>query len=131
MNQPAADPVAAVQTANLVELGAGIAKQVADLGAEGTPSDADGLRSRFEDLFRSFEQRAVRSGFTESEVSTAKYALAATVDEAILLSQIPAKDEWLGRPLQMAFFDDFSAGEGFYDRLDQTRTARTPHSAER
>lgn len=114
----------------LVEHAAPIAKQVADLFGDSPPQDAGALRSRFEDLFRAFESRAVRSGCTEAEVAAAKYALAAVADETILLSSLAVKDEWLSRPLQMLFFDDFSAGETFYEKLDQVRTNRTPHAAD-
>lgn len=117
-------------TGTLIESAAPIAKLLSDLGESAAALDADQLRAKFEDLFRGFEQRSIRAGFAESEVVAAKYALAAVVDETILLSEHPAKDAWLGRPLQMAFFDDFSAGEEFYNKLDAVRTARTPHSAD-
>lgn len=123
-------PESTTTAGTLIEHAAPIAKQVADLGVEGSPQDADQLRSRFEELFRGFESRAIRAGYTESEASAAKYALAAVVDETILLSEHPAKEAWLGRPLQMAFFDDFNAGEEFYNKLDMVRTQRTPHAAD-
>jgi type VI secretion system protein ImpK len=131
VNQPSADvPQAANQAGSLVEIAAPIAKQIADLGGDSVPQDASALRARFEDLFRVFESRAIRVGYTEGEMGTAKYALAGTADEAILLSNLPVKDEWLGRPLQMVFFDDFSAGETFYEKLDAARTNRTPKAAD-
>ena len=127
MSQPSADMPQVATQGSLVELAAPIAKQIADLSGEGAPpSDAAALRARFEDLFRAFEGRAIRAGYTESETATAKYALAGTADESILLSALPLKDEWLNRPLQMVFFDDFSAGETFYEKLDAARTNRTP-----
>jgi len=131
VSQPSADmPQSAPQGGFLVEFAAPIAKQIADLTGEAPPQDANTLRSRFEDLFRAFESRAVRAGYTESETATAKYALAGTADEAILLSSLAVKDEWLNRPLQMVFFDDFSAGETFYEKLDAARTNRTPKAAD-
>ncbi len=131
MPQPSADmPQSANLGGSLVELAAPIAKQVADLTGDSPPQDAAVLRARFEDLFRAFESRAIRAGYTEGETATAKYALAGTADEAILLSELAVKDEWLNRPLQMVFFDDFSAGETFYEKLDAARTNRTPKGAE-
>ncbi len=130
MSQPSADMPQSATQGSLVELAAPIAKQVADLSGDAPPSDAAALRSRFEDLFRAFEGRAIRAGYTESETATAKYALAGTADESILLSELAVKDEWLNRPLQMVFFDDFSAGETFYEKLDAARTTRTPRAAD-
>jgi type VI secretion system protein ImpK len=131
VSQPSADaPQAANQVGSLVELAAPIAKLIADLSGDQPPQDAEALRSRFEDAFRSFESRAIRTGYTEGETASAKYALAGTADEVILLSNLPVKDEWLGRPLQMIFFDDFSAGETFYEKLDAARTNRTPRAPE-
>lgn len=128
MQQPAPNETTA--TSGLVELAAPIAKQAADLFAEGSPNDAASLRARHEELFRVFEGRAIRAGYTEAETFAAKYALTAMVDEGILMSEHPAKDEWLGRPLQMVFFDDFSAGEEFYVKLDAIRTARSPRTGD-
>ncbi len=45
------------------------------------------------------------------------YAMAAFVDEAILLSDCPCKESWSGHPLQLRFFGEQAAGEGFYSRL--------------
>ncbi len=127
---PEATPAPAAQGTTLVELAGPIVKLVADLAGDTPPADAEALLGRFEDAFRTFEGRAVRAGFTESEVSSAKYALAGTADEAILLSNLAVKDAWLNRPLQMVFFDDFSAGETFYEKLDAARGARTPRGAD-
>jgi len=103
---------------SLPEQSTGIIKLLVELTPAKCPDD---LRSRFEDLFREFENRALRANILSVHVTSAKYALAALVDETILLSELPVKDEWLGKPLQMLYFDDFSAGEEFYNRLEQLR----------
>ena len=120
-------PVRATNHGGLAEMSAGIIKQLADLAPE---NDGQGLRPRFEALFRDFETRAMRGGCAETDVKMAKYALAALIDETVLLSDLPIKDEWLGRPLQMQYFDDFSAGEEFYNKLDQARLGKTPAAAD-
>lgn len=119
-----ADPVTS-QT-NLVELCSPVIKQLADITREGAVVNAIDLRTRFEDIFRDFEMRGQRQGVPLSDVQQAKYALVALVDETILLSELPAREDWLGRPLQMQFFDDFSAGEEFYNRLDALRASKAP-----
>jgi type VI secretion system protein ImpK len=122
------DPtVRPVNPVSLPELSTGILKQLVDLSPG---KEVDNLRGRFEDLFRDFETRALRAGVAGAHATAAKYALAALVDETILLSDLPVKDEWLGKPLQMLYFDDFSAGEEFYNRLEQLRLHPTPETAE-
>lgn len=111
----------------LVELCSGVIKQLADLFAPGaTPASADEVASRFLDLLRSCEGRAQRAGIGLEEVHLAKYALVALIDEQILLSNLPLKDDWLGRPLAQRLFDDLAAGEEFYQKLDQLRDKPTP-----
>jgi type VI secretion system protein ImpK len=113
--------------ASLVDLGMPIIKLLGEL----KPNEADAsLRQKMEDLFRDFETRALRSGLGAADIQAAKYALCALVDESILLSELPIKEEWLGRPLQMVYFDDVSAGEEFYNRLDQLRLSRTREAAD-
>lgn len=112
---------------NLVDLTTPLVRLLSDL----QPSTVDaGFRPKVEDLLRDFENRALRLNYGQAEVKHAQYALCALVDEIILLSELPVKDEWLGRPLQMQFFDDVSAGEEFYNRLDQLRLARTKTAAD-
>lgn len=130
MAQASADVPSATSGGALVECAAPVAKQIADLHGDAVPQDAAALLARFEDHLRAFESRAIRSGYTEGETAAAKYALVAVADESILLSELPVKDEWLNRPLQMVFFDDFSAGETFYEKLDAARTNRTPKAAD-
>ncbi len=125
---------AASPSGGLVEQAGPVIKQVADLLDGGTnsgaSSDADRLRGTFEELFATFERRALRAGTSEGEVHAAKYALVALVDETILLSELPVKDEWLGRPLQMHYFDEFAAGEEFYNKLEALRLNRSPQGAD-
>ncbi len=106
---------------SLLDLAMPIVRLLGDL----QPSQADaGLRQRMEDLFRDFETRALRLGNSQGDTQAAKYALSALVDESILLSDLPLKDEWMGLPLQQLYFDDVSAGEEFYNRLEQLRLQR-------
>lgn len=51
----------------------------------------------------------------------AKYALAAYIDEAVLSSAWPGRNQWMSRPLQLELFGDHLAGEGFFERLSLLR----------
>jgi type VI secretion system protein ImpK len=57
------------------------------------------------------------------DISEAKYAFCAAVDEAILYSEFPTKDEWLLSPLQLTLFGDQLAGNNFFVRLDELRSS--------
>ena len=55
------------------------------------------------------------------ELKDAKYALTAFIDELVLNSSWPQRDEWMARPLQLEFFGEHTAGEGFFTRLTTLR----------
>ncbi len=55
------------------------------------------------------------------ELKDAKYALTAFIDELVLNSSWPQREEWMARPLQLEFFGEHTAGEGFFTRLATLR----------
>lgn len=127
---PKSSHMPATNAGGLVEQAGPIIKQLADVVENGFEGDCERLHSRFEEHFAAFERRSLRSGISDGEVQSAKYALVALVDETVLLSELPLKDEWLGRPLQMQYFDEFAAGEEFYNKLEALRLVRSPQGAD-
>lgn len=127
---PKSSQMAGATAGGLVEQAGPIIKQLADVVENGFDGDCERLRSRFEEHFAAFERRTIRAGINDTDVQAAKYALVALVDETVLLSDLPLKDEWLGRPLQMQYFDEFAAGEEFYNKLDALRLARSAQGAD-
>jgi type VI secretion system protein ImpK len=73
-------------------------------------------------LFEEFERRAKTQRKDPEETAAAKYALAALVDEVVLSSDWPGREQWADDPLQLRFFGTYLAGEGFFERLDALRT---------
>ena len=67
------------------------------------------------------DRRAKAAEVDASQVKLAQYALVALLDEIVLSSSWPAREEWTSRPLQLKYFNDVTAGEGFYTRLDELR----------
>lgn len=65
------------------------------------------------------------SGQSESDVMDAAYALAALIDEAIMLSVWPGKVQWSEHLLQVELFSERLAGVHFYDRV--TRLIEAPN----
>lgn len=114
----------------LAELSAGLLGFVLQLRKSKDPGPAEALRLKIDEQFRALEADARREGVPLEDVQSAKYALAAFIDETVLTSAWPAKDVWAGRPLQLEYFNDFAAGEEFYNRIDAIRAGANPRKAE-
>src|SRR5436190_11180482 len=88
------------------------------------PGDAEAMRLKVDEQFRALETKARQADVPQEDVQQAKYAICAFVDEMILTSSWPLKESWADKPLQLAYFNDFSAGEEFYNKVDQLRGAK-------
>ena len=88
------------------------------------PGDADAMRQKIDEQFRALESKARQADVPAEDVNLAKYAIAAFIDEMILTSSWSLKDSWADKPLQLAYFNDFAAGEEFYNRIDALRGAK-------
>lgn len=85
------------------------------------PGAAADVKTKVAGIFSDFETRARSAGFKPESIQTAKYAMVAFIDESVLGSKFAMKDEWAGNPLQLEYFNDFAAGEEFYNKLKQVR----------
>ena len=81
----------------------------------------ESLHPNIQKLFESFEERCKRLAFDHDDATTAKYALAAFMDETVLNSRWPYKDRWADNPLQLDYFGTYLAGEIFFDKLEEVR----------
>ena len=88
------------------------------------PGDAELLRQKIDEQFRALETKARQADVPQEDVQQAKYAICAFIDEMILTSSWALKESWADKPLQLAYFNDFSAGEEFYNKVDQLRGAK-------
>ena len=79
------------------------------------------LREKLMQAFSSFEKLNNELQLDSSMISDVKYAIAAFVDEKVLGSLWPNKLAWMGKPLQLEYFGDNLAGEGFYTKLNKLR----------
>ena len=84
----------------------------------------DILQRRVLGLFDTMLANGREARITEQDMVDAKYALAAFADEIIYHSQWPGRTQWLNNPLQLQFFQENTAGDGFYERLDQLHAQR-------
>lgn len=71
--------------------------------------------------FLLFERNAYASGIDSKKIEWIKYALAALVDECVMSSAWPGKLSWMRRSLQLQFFGEHLAGEGFFEKLSNLR----------
>jgi type VI secretion system protein ImpK len=84
----------------------------------------DILRQRINVLFSSMSQRGKQAGIADVDLRDATYAIAALMDEQLLRSNWSGRTAWMAQPLQLTYFNENTAGEGFYQRL--TALEQTP-----
>lgn len=75
------------------------------------------MRQRISSLLDNMHQRAQQVGIPSEDVLEAKYALVAFIDEQLLKSRWVGVTDWMARPLQLVHFNENTAGEGFFHRL--------------
>jgi type VI secretion system protein ImpK len=90
------------------------------------PGDPEAFRARVGELFQIFDTRAAGADVSPPNAALAKYALAAFIDEIVLNSDWALRESWSGKPLQLEYFNDFAAGEEFFNKLDTVRHTDDP-----
>lgn len=73
------------------------------------------LRGFIDEVFRQGQQ----SGMAERDVQDIAYALVALADELAFRKPGGLRDVWMSNPLQLQYFNENLAGEGFFYRLEQ------------
>jgi len=93
------------------------------------PSMADvaGLRRQVVDEIRRFEERARSAGVAPEVVPAARYALCATIDEAVLSTPWGAHSDWTQQSLLVALHRDATGGEKFFEMLERTSSEPSRH----
>ena len=94
------------------------------------PGEYDPFRSKAESLFTAMEQKAKDADVPGPLIEQAKYALVGFLDETILQSNWALRDVWAGNPLQLQYFNEFSAGEEFYNKIEGLRNTDDPKKLE-
>ncbi|MBA3697925.1 MAG: DotU family type IV/VI secretion system protein [Planctomycetes bacterium] len=83
--------------------------------------DVRSVHQRYDELLREFDADGRRAGYEVAQVRLAMFALVAFIDELVLTSTHPVKKTWSDQPLQLTYFNENSAGEEFYVRLEAAR----------
>jgi type VI secretion system protein ImpK len=77
----------------------------------------DVLQRRVSSLFDQMTRKCREAGIPDEDANEAKYAIAAFTDEQIFRSAWPGRSQWMGQPLQLVYFNENTAGEGFFHRM--------------
>jgi type VI secretion system protein ImpK len=86
------------------------------------------IHDRLHGFVESMRARAREQGMSGRDADDMAYAIVALADEVAMGKPDPLRGYWLGRPLQLALFNDTLAGEGFFTRLTELR--RDPRRAD-
>ncbi len=78
--------------------------------------------------FDTLERTAYELKISAPTIKETKYAMAAFVDETILCSDWSERMAWMSNPLQLQFFGEHLAGEGFFKHLAKLRQAGTANT---
>ena len=84
--------------------------------------DSDALRSRILALLKQGEQRALSAEIQAPDISDARFALIAFIDEVIRSSNWEEKSSWITNPLQFELYGHMVAGEEFFERLGRLKS---------
>ncbi len=103
---------------DLASLGAPVFELVLNLRA-GTLIPSPGLRPKVQALLQETEQRAATLRYSEKQIKDVKFALAAFVDETVMTTTSPLREEWEKFPLQLEYFGEQLAGVKFFEKLDE------------
>ncbi|OWY37116.1 type VI secretion system protein ImpK [Xenophilus sp. AP218F] len=94
------------------------------------PGSAVEFNRRVDNFLAQFDRNARNFGKDPAAIGQARYAFCALMDEIILSSDFPLRDEWERMPLQLRLFGEHLAGEGFFNRLEQLRLSPVEHQEE-
>jgi type VI secretion system protein ImpK len=85
--------------------------------APGLPSP-DVLKRRIGTLLEDMDRRGIELGIPKRDLDDAKYAIVAFIDEQLFRAPWEGRQEWMLEPLQLVYFNENTAGEGFFERLE-------------
>jgi type VI secretion system protein ImpK len=89
--------------------------------------DVANLRRQSHEEVRRFEERARSLGVANEIVLAARYALCATLDEAVLSTPWGSQSEWTQQSLLVLFHREAWGGEKFFEMLERISPDPTRH----
>jgi type VI secretion system protein ImpK len=90
----------------------------AQLGSAQDLPQPDVLARRIATLFDEMEKRGLDAKIEKRDLDDARYAIVAFLDEQLFKAPWAGRQQWMLEPLQLTYFNENTAGEGFFARLD-------------
>jgi type VI secretion system protein ImpK len=91
---------------------------------EGPVASPDLIHQRLSGFVDGVKSRAREHGLADRDAQDMLYAIVALADEIALSKPEPLRGAWVVHPLQMQYFNENLAGEGFFERLEAIRRDR-------
>jgi type VI secretion system protein ImpK len=91
---------------------------------DGPISSPDLIHQRLCGFIDGVKQRAREAGIPDRDTQDMLYAIVALADEIALSKPEPLRGAWVVSPLQMQYFNENLAGEGFFERMEAVRRDR-------
>src|ERR1043165_2697449 len=101
----------------LLNLATPVLQEIIQIRA-GLAAPALELRRMVDAMLKQLEQRGASLGYRERQLQTIKFALAAFIDETVLIADFPLREEWEKYPLQLEYVGEHLAGLTFFERLE-------------
>jgi len=115
------EAAAAPARPNLQQLTSGIFSLVMTLRQTGRYGQEPELRDRLRRYLDTMQQNGQRCGYTQGDMTEATFPLVAFIDEVILASDWEHRERWRDHPLQLDLFGERTAGQRFFQRLEELR----------
>ncbi|HEY5281742.1 MAG TPA: DotU family type IV/VI secretion system protein [Polyangia bacterium] len=84
---------------------------------DGPVPSPENVHARLRGYLESLKERARTHGVPDRDTQDILYALVALTDEVAINTPEPLRSFWMNQPLQLAYFGENVAGEGFFTRL--------------
>ena len=81
--------------------------------------NAEMFRRRTKEALAEVTREAIKRNYAAEHTIETDFAMVAFLDEVILTSKDPARDEWASKPLQEELFGISTAGEIFFARIEK------------
>jgi type VI secretion system protein ImpK len=88
---------------------------------EGPISSPEMIHRRLCGFVESMREKARDQNMPQRDADDIAYAIVALTDEIAMSKPEPIRSFWMQRPLQLQFFNETLAGEGFFTRLQEVR----------
>ena len=88
---------------------------------EGPIRSPETIHARLSGFIESMRERAREGGMAQRDADDIAYAIVALADEIAMGKPEPLRSFWMNKTLQLQFFNESLAGEGFFTRLQQLR----------